>query len=111
MREGPFEVEEALGPLTYRLKLPRGWKIHPVFHASLLSPFKQTAVHGPAYAEPAPELVDGEEHWEPEAILQHKKGMRWSSALPGEIEGVSNIGELMGTRRESRSGGGTSRGL
>lgn len=73
MREGPFEVEEVLGPLTYRLHLPRRWKVHSVFHASLLSPFKQTAVHGSAYAEPPPELVDGEEHWEPEAILWHKK--------------------------------------
>ena len=35
-RKGPFEVEEVLGPLTYRLKLPPSWKIHNVFHATLL---------------------------------------------------------------------------
>ena len=44
-----------------------------MFHASLLTPYRTTAVHGPAYAEPPPELIDGEEEWEPEAILHHKK--------------------------------------
>ena len=34
--EGPFEIEEVLGPVTYRLKLPLSWKIHNVFHAVLL---------------------------------------------------------------------------
>jgi hypothetical protein len=37
-REGPFEVEEVLGPVTYQLKLPTTWKIHNVFHAVLLKP-------------------------------------------------------------------------
>src|SRR5277367_5738443 len=27
-REGPFEIEEVLGPITYKLKLPKTWKIH-----------------------------------------------------------------------------------
>jgi transposase InsO family protein len=73
LREGPFVINEVLGPLTYRLQLPKAWKVHPVFHAALLSPYKQTAVHGPAYAEPPPEEVNGEEEWEPEAIIGHRK--------------------------------------
>jgi hypothetical protein len=32
-REGPFKVEEVLGPVTYQLKLPTTWKTHNVFHA------------------------------------------------------------------------------
>ena len=35
-REGPFEIDKVLGPVTYRLKLPNSWKIHNVFHAILL---------------------------------------------------------------------------
>ena len=35
-REGPFEIIDILGPLTYRLRLPETWKVHNVFHASLL---------------------------------------------------------------------------
>jgi hypothetical protein len=45
-REGPFKIEEVLGPVTYQLKLPTTWKIHNVFHAVLLKPYIETEVHG-----------------------------------------------------------------
>jgi hypothetical protein len=35
-QEGPFEIDEVLGPVTYQLKLPESWKIHNVFHAASL---------------------------------------------------------------------------
>jgi hypothetical protein len=38
-REGSFEIEEVLGPVTYQLKLPESWQIHKVFHAALLHPY------------------------------------------------------------------------
>uniref|UniRef100_A0A0W0GF26 RNA-directed DNA polymerase n=2 Tax=Moniliophthora roreri TaxID=221103 RepID=A0A0W0GF26_MONRR len=71
-REGPFEITEILGPVTYRLKLPFQWRIHPVFHASLLSPFKETDVHGPNFLEPPPDIVEGQEEYEVEAIIGHR---------------------------------------
>ena len=36
--EGPFKITEVMGPVTYCLKLPDQWQIHPVFHASLITP-------------------------------------------------------------------------
>ncbi|ESK81895.1 hypothetical protein Moror_702 [Moniliophthora roreri MCA 2997] len=71
-REGPFEIEEVLGPVTYRLKLPFQWRIHPVFHAGLLSPYKETDVHGPNFLEPPPDIVEGQEEYEVEAIIGHR---------------------------------------
>jgi hypothetical protein len=38
-REGPFKIEEVLGPVTYQLKLLESWRIHKVFHATLLCPY------------------------------------------------------------------------
>ena len=36
---GPFQVEKIVSPLTVGLTLPRKWKMHNVFHVSLLEPF------------------------------------------------------------------------
>ncbi|TFY50771.1 hypothetical protein EVJ58_g10896 [Rhodofomes roseus] len=71
-KEGPFKITEVMGRATYRLQLPPQWRIHPVFHAGLLSPYNETEEHGPTYTEPPPDEVDGENSWEFEAILGHK---------------------------------------
>ena len=44
-REGPFKIKEVLGLVTYRLTPPKQWRIHDVFHACLLTPFKETDLH------------------------------------------------------------------
>ena len=41
---GPFWVIETIGEQAYRLSLPEDWKIHPVFHASLLRDWKAADV-------------------------------------------------------------------
>ena len=72
-QEGPFEIEEVLGPVTYQLKLPETWKIHKVFHATLLHPYKENEVYGENYPRPLPDVEDGEEVYEVEQILKHRR--------------------------------------
>ena len=68
--EGPFEIK-VLGPVTYWLKLPTTWKIHNVFHATLLWPYIENKVYGNNYPQPLPELLEGEEVYKVEMILKH----------------------------------------
>jgi hypothetical protein len=72
-REGPFKIEKVLGPVTFQLKLPDRWKIHPVFHAGLLTPFVENETHGPNFLRPHAELVEGEEEYLVEAIVGHRR--------------------------------------
>ena len=71
-REGPFTITKVLSPIVYQLRLPRTWKIHPVFHASLLSPYRENEVHGKNFPAPPPDLIDGEEEYEIEKIIRHR---------------------------------------
>ena len=40
---GPFYVIRSIGPVAYELELPQTWRIHPVFHTSLLRPFRTSS--------------------------------------------------------------------
>jgi hypothetical protein len=59
-RFSPFEVIEALGPVTYQLALPPTWQLHNAFHTMLLSPYQETSAHSANYSAPAPQLIEGE---------------------------------------------------
>ena len=72
-QEGPFEIEEVLGPVTYQLKLLETWKIHKVFHATLLRPYRENKVYGENYPWPLPDVEDGEEVYKVEQILKHRR--------------------------------------
>ena len=71
-REGPFEISHVISPLAYRLQLPPMWKIHDVFHASLLLTYRETAEHGLNFINLPPEEIDGEEEYEVANILSHQ---------------------------------------
>ena len=72
-REGPFKIEEVLGPVTYRLKLPETWRVHNVFHTILLRPYMETEAHGNNYPRPLPDLLEGEEVYTVEWIIKHRR--------------------------------------
>ena len=60
-RHGPFEIVQVLSPLSYKLQLPSTWRIHDVFHTSLLSPYHSTEPYGPTFLSPPPDVSDNEE--------------------------------------------------
>ena len=58
--------------MTYQLKLLMTWKIHNVFHATLLQPYIKNKVYGNNYPRPLAELLEEEEVYEVETILKHQ---------------------------------------
>ena len=72
-RHGPFPIVQVMSPINYRLKLPTQWSIHDVFHIDLLTPYRETELHGSNYSRPAPDLIDNEEEYEVEKILDSRQ--------------------------------------
>ena len=70
---GPFKVTRVLSPITYQLELPPQWKVHDVFHIDLLTPYHEKDIHGPNFVQPPPDLVNGEEEYKVEEILDSRK--------------------------------------
>ena len=71
-RYGPFKIIKTISSVAYQLQLPPSWNIHPVFHASLLSPYRKTPSHGPNFSRPPPDLMKGEEEYEVDQIKAHR---------------------------------------
>src|SRR5260370_18944943 len=70
---GPFRITKEISPVAYQLSLPASWTIHDVFHASLLLPYQENAVHGPNFSKPPPDLIQGTEEYEVENLLNHRR--------------------------------------
>jgi len=70
-RLGPFEIERQVGPSAYCLKLPHGMRqLHPVFNIVKLSaPLEDPILGRKLQTPPPPIVVNGEEEWEVEEIL------------------------------------------
>ncbi len=69
---GPFKITKEISPVAYQLALPINWRIHNVFHASLLNLYHETNAHSPNFTHPPPDLIEGEEEFEVERIVAHQ---------------------------------------
>ena len=57
----------------YQLKLPQEWKVHNVFHATLLKPYTETKTYRENYTRPPPDLLEDQEVYEVETIVKHRR--------------------------------------
>ena len=73
---GPFFVTRRIGPVAYELELPQTWRIHPIFHTSLLRPFRT-----PTWSTPQESAVDDLE-LEDDRSYEVEKLLRWRWSGP-----------------------------
>jgi hypothetical protein len=72
-RYSPFRIKKKILDIVFQLELPHQWKIHNVFHTSLLTPYVETELHGPNYPEPPPEITEGDPEFEVEQIMGSRR--------------------------------------
>ena len=72
---GPFRIEQRIGQQAYKLSLPDNWKIHPMFHVSLLKNWHTASLQEDE--EPVDDDLEVEEpYYEIEKILRWRKVKR-----------------------------------
>jgi RNase H-like domain found in reverse transcriptase/Reverse transcriptase (RNA-dependent DNA polymerase)/Integrase zinc binding domain/Chromo (CHRromatin Organisation MOdifier) domain/Integrase core domain len=69
---GPFRIVDVVGTQAYRLALPEHYRIHPTFHVSLLEPYNRRPDGTEEDFLPPPTLIDQEEEYEVEEILEKR---------------------------------------
>jgi len=81
---GPFPIIKAKPETsTYKLRLPREYKIHPTFHARLLKPAFQNdpLLFSKRHVTPPPPIDADNDEWEVECLLDHRKYRRQNQFL------------------------------
>jgi hypothetical protein len=68
-RHGPFTIVKQINIVAFQLKLQDSMKVHPVFHVSLLEPYHASTILKRTHKPPPPIIVDGEQEYEVEEIL------------------------------------------
>jgi hypothetical protein len=70
---GPFKILKQLSAAVYQVEIPKHWKIHNVFHTNLITPYKEMELHRPNFTRPPPDLVDTEDKYKVEKIIDVKQ--------------------------------------
>jgi Chromo (CHRromatin Organisation MOdifier) domain len=70
---GPFKILKKISSVAYRLLLLTQMKIHDVFHIDLLTRFHQTDAYGPLYSRPPLDLINNDEQYEIEEIIDVRR--------------------------------------
>lgn len=71
---GPFTLLKQRSPVSFQVELPSTMRIHDVFHVDRFKPYRSSPEYlgRRSLPPPEPDIVEGVEEYEVEAILDHK---------------------------------------
>jgi len=69
---GPYIITKKINDVAFQLDLPKSFRIHNVFHISKLEPYKPNNIAGRKQPPPEPVMIEGEEEYEVEDILDSR---------------------------------------
>jgi hypothetical protein len=64
-----FTIMKQIDTMAFQLKLPNFMKVHPMFHVSLLEPYHASTIARITHEPPPLIVIDGEQEYEIEKIL------------------------------------------
>jgi len=67
---GPLWFIKQVRTRVYKLELPPNSRTHPVFHASLLEPYRKSKVPEREVQKPEMEILEVEENWEVKEMVE-----------------------------------------
>jgi hypothetical protein len=90
---GPFKGLEKKFPDTYKLKLSKNLKVHPIFHVLFFKlvahdAFRPNQKHN---SRPPPNLIDNESKFEVEAMLKSKQLKGQKTKILSQVERIPTI--------------------
>ena len=68
---GPFTISRVVLPMAYKVDLPPGWQIHPVFHIDRLKRYIRSGEFLRKVEPPPPILVEDHLEYEVEDLIWH----------------------------------------
>jgi hypothetical protein len=81
--DGPFEIIEKLSPVTYRLRLPSSYQLHPVLNIAHLEPYRTSPDSlGPRTIIPYDRAQSAAQEWEVERIVAERTRKRGTRRVP-----------------------------
>ena len=101
---GPFTVDGEVGRDAYKLRMPPVWKIHLVFHVSLLKPYKHDAHRTQPQTDPVE--VEGDIEFFIDHIVSHSENKKTGKRMfkgPLHSGMICSMRRLLRTRRPTQT--------